>query len=382
MLTETEREDLVGLVRELVRIPSVNPPGGEGRIAAFVRDWLATAGVEADLLPLEPGRDSVVARLPGQGDGCYVLCGHLDTVAVDEAQWTYPPFAGQVVDGRMYGRGAADMKGGVAAILLLARHIARRKLTPAKSLLLAITCDEEGAYRGAESVAKAGLMDDAELLIITEPTGGQVYLGQKGELWVEARFTGRAAHGSCPHLGVNAVLPASRFCLELAAAAAGFPEVPGRGRTSLNIGQFSAGWRVNVVPDVATVRLDLRVVTEEERERVLDLIANLGESAARAAGAEFSQRTFNWKPPIITSADHPSVRKFLAAAGAEPGAQTVAPYSTDAVAVVPYVDVPVVIYGPGSIAQAHQPDEYIELSSLEAAYRTLSRFALGEAEGQ
>ncbi len=156
--------------------------------------------------------------------------------------------------------------------------------------------------------------------------------------------------------------------------------MPGRGRTSLNIGQINGGWQVNIVPDTTRVRLDSRVVSDEEKEMVLDLVKQLGENAVAHVGARFSSKVYNYKPPIVSDADDPYVKSFLVAV--TDSEQTlpkveIAPYSTDAVEIVPRLNIPVVIYGPGDIAQAHQPDEFLELSSLYEALRVFARFLDG-----
>jgi len=377
VIDDTIREQARDLTRRLVGIRSVNPPGEEDRIIGYVEDLLKRAGIRCKQVPLEAGRSSLIARLPGEGGGSVVFCGHVDTVATDDAQWTGPPLEPRQEGDRLYGLGSADMKSGVAAILTLALSVAKQRLALKTDLVLALTADEEQAYRGAGSLAASGLIDDAQFLLIPEPTGGKAYCGQKGELWVETTFTGRAAHGSMPHLGVNTILPAASFCLSLAQAAGSFPEVPGRGRTSLNVGQINGGWQVNVVPDQTRVRLDSRIISLEERQGILDLINATGSKAAAAVGAGFSLSIFNDVAPILSDPSHPMVRAFLAAVSAQTGSTVeveIAPYSTDGVAIVPKLGIPLVIYGPGDIAQAHQPDEYVALSSIDATLDTLARF--------
>lgn len=276
----------------------------------------------------------------------------------------------------MWGLGSADMKSGVATIIEIAILVARSGAKPKKDIVLALTADEEHAYTGAASVAKSGLIDDAQFLLITEPTVGKAYCGQKGELWVEATFSGRAAHGSIPSSGVSAILPAVRFCLALNERAKGFAEHPGRGRTSLNIGQFDGGWQVNIVPDTAKVKLDIRAVSVENKEMFLQLIKELGTNEATKEGANFSMNILADKDPIVSDADNPYVQAFLSAVAGdgELSKVEIAPYSTDAVEIVPRLGVPVVIYGPGNIAQAHQPDEFLELSSLREALEVIAKF--------
>ena len=374
------KQETVEPLQRLIQIQSVNPPGHEDEIAAVVRGFLVENGIDATLLPLEEGRSSVVARIPGSEPGSIVLCGHLDTVNADEEKWTVPPYEGQIVGGRITGLGTADMKSGVALIIEIAKLVAREGRTPKKSLVLVLTADEEGAYRGAASVAESGLIDDAEFLIITEPTAGAAYIGNKGELWVEATFSGRAAHGSVPEGGVNTIIPASSFCLKLAEAVTKFEEVPGRGRVSLNIGQLNGGRQINIVPDATRVRLDFRTVVEQEKEEILSLVEELGAGAAAQIGARFSVKVVSYKPPIVSDVNNPHVRDFLAAATGDAHpilSAEIVPYCTDAVAIVPTLAIPVVIYGPGSIAQAHQLDEFLELSSLYEALDVFARFLQG-----
>jgi succinyl-diaminopimelate desuccinylase len=376
-INEETKQETVDLVQRLIQIESSNPPGNENRIAAFIKAYLSQKGINVTQLPLEAGRSSLVARIPGKQPGSIVLCGHMDTVNAHEEKWTVPPFAGQIEEDRIWGRGSADMKSGVAVILELAKLITQNKFTPRKDLALVFTADEEQAYRGARSVVQSGLIDDAEFLIITEPTAGIAFPGHKGELWSEVTFSGKAAHGSVPELGINSILPASWFCLQLAEAAKRFKIIPSRGQTTLNIGQINGGWQVNTVPDTTRVTLDFRVVSESDKAQVLDLVQKLGTEAALQVGAQFSMKIMSDNPPIISNLDHPHVRDFLDAVNRPAGSSaelTLAPYYTDAGAIVPALNIPVVIYGPGDISQAHQPDEYLALDSLYEALDVLARF--------
>jgi len=382
-ITESVRSEGVALLESLIAIRSVNPPGDEDAVADYVEAHLGDAGIASTRVPLEAGRSSIVARIPGKEPGCLVLCGHLDTVNADAGQWSSDPFEARSDGERVWGLGAADMKSGVAALIQVARELVRQSEMPRYDIVLALTADEECAYRGAASVAASGLIDDARFLLITEPTAGRAYLGQKGELWIEATFEGRAAHGSIPHSGISAILPAAEFCLRLAEESAAFPEIEGHGTTSLNIGQIHGGCRVNIVPDKATVRLDSRVVTEDERNRVVAWVDEMGQKIAGTWGARFESKVFTDHAPIVNDSDSEDVLRFLdvlADVTGWPTRREIAPYSTDAVAIVPRLGVPVIIYGPGSIEQAHQPDEYVDLASFYEALEVIGRFASAPRE--
>src|SRR3954470_2699826 len=187
------RDDIVDLLSRLVAIDSVNPslvPGGagEGEIAAFVRDWAGAAGLEADLLEGTPGRPSVVVRAPGAGGGrTLLLCGHLDTVTVEGMAAPHTPR----VDGdRLHGRGAYDMKAGVAAALIAAREAHRAGLRG--GVVVAAVADEEHASLGVQEALRAV---EADAAIVTEPTELELVVAHKGFVWIEIEVTGVAAHG-------------------------------------------------------------------------------------------------------------------------------------------------------------------------------------------
>lgn len=377
MLTADERNELVELLKLLVRIKSANPPGNEEEIAVFIKDYLSREGIKADLIPLEERRSSVIGCISGREKGSVVLCGHIDTVDTEEEKWRKPPFEAIVESGKVYGLGTSDMKAGIAVILQAAKTVASRSTSLRKNLILALTADEEGAYRGAHSLVESDLLNDAEVLIVMEPTDGYVFIGEKGELWIEAAFSGKAAHGSTPELGINAILPACEFCSELAVQVRQFEKAEGLGKTTLNIGQFEGGCRVNVVPDTARVKLDFRVITDKDKIKVLDLINCVGDKIAIRYKTRFTSYTLNYQPPIISDVNNPYIKRFSRVVTDTTGKianEQIVPYCTDAATIISKLNVPVVIYGPGSIAQAHQPNEYVTLSSLYESLEVMVRF--------
>ena len=370
-------QETLELAQALIRIPSFNPPGNENAIASFASDWLKKAGISSHFVPLEEGRGSLVARISGRERGSIVLCGHLDTVTANESSWRRPPLEAFVEDERLWGLGAADMKSAVAVLMQTVVHLVKQDHPPEKDIVLVLTADEEWGYRGSASVAKSGLIDDAELLLIAEPTANVVYGGQKGELWIEAAFTGQEAHGSMPEAGVNAILPAARFCSRLQEEIARWPEIPGTGRTTLNIGRFDGGRQVNIVPDYANIQLDLRVVSNEHHDAAIQAVSDIGSTEAAVASCRFSHREMSYYPAILTEAQHPWAQKLVQASLAVTGShQTLGllPYSTDAVSIVPVLDIPVLMCGPGSIKQAHRPDEFIELDQIALSLEVFAAF--------
>ena len=147
-----EKKELNELLQELIQIKSVNPPGNENQIANFIKKFLLKNNINSELVPLEEGRSSVIAKIEGEEERNITLCGHLDTVRVKEEDWAKPAFKGLIENGKMYGIGASDMKGGIAAILYAAVLLKRRGIIPKKTIQLALTADEEWGYRGAKTI--------------------------------------------------------------------------------------------------------------------------------------------------------------------------------------------------------------------------------------
>ena len=372
-MNDAEKKELNELLQGLIQIKSVNPPGNENQIANFIREFLLKNNIHSELVPLEEGRSSVIAKIEGEEERNITLCGHLDTVRVKEEDWTKPAFQGLIENGKMYGRGASDMKGGVAAILYAAVLLKRRGIVPKKTVQLALTADEEWGYRGAKNLVEGGYFDRTDFLIITEPSNLQVSTGEKGELWIKAKFYGKSAHGSTPEVGVNTIIPGSEFIVNVTERYEKIFEAdPFWGKTSMNVGQFHGGVQVNIVPNYSEIQFDFRVISEEDKEKAIELVRKTGEEIAKKYKVRFAEEIFNYHPPIFTSPDNHYVEKFLQTAGASE--VIITKYCTDGATIIPINKMPFIIFGPGDIAQAHQNDEYIELESLYRAVDTFVEF--------
>lgn len=379
---EELREELIDLTKEMVGIQSMNPPGTEGKMAGYVQKYLDDIGIETKTVPLEEDNDdrrSVVGRIPGKEEGSIVLCGHLDTVGVKEENWNYPVLDATLEDGKIFGRGSADMKGGVAVILATSKKIMESKKKPEKDVVLALTAAEESNYGGAYSLVEQGYLDDADLLVVTEPTDGSVNIGEKGELWIDVNFSGKAAHGSTPNQGTNAVLMGAEFSTRIVKEIESLPADQLLGSTTINVGQFEGGWQVNVVPDEATIKLDIRVIRNEHKELAIKMIGDLGEELVDKYGGDFRFDVTIYQEPIASDTNEENITRFLQAAEtgkkiSEGSTRAIVPYCTDASAIVPDIQVPLIIYGPGKIEMAHQPDEYVEVSSLINSLNTFLCF--------
>ena len=376
-----EATDVVALTRRLLRFDTVNPPGNEAACARELQGLLDAAGFETSLLPMGEGRANLVAYL-GDGSGAPLgFTGHLDTVPLGAQGWRHDPFEGVIEDGRIYGRGTTDMKGGVAAFVTACLREAEA-LRQGPGVLLLITAGEETGSDGARAMVAEGGLRRPGALVVAEPTANRPLAGHKGALWLRVVTTGVTAHGSMPERGVNAVVGAARVVEQLAAFDFGAAPHPVMGTPTLNIGTISGGMNINSVPDRAVIGVDIRSVAGLEHGA---LRARLAQVLGDAAGIE----TLVDLPPVWTDPAHPWMRRVAEAAAAVTGEATPpasVSYFTDASVFTPaFGGLPTVILGPGEPGLAHQTDEYCELGKLHDAVEIYTRLIhdwSGEGEGE
>ncbi|MEZ5775353.1 MAG: ArgE/DapE family deacylase [Hyphomicrobiaceae bacterium] len=299
--------EVTELLADLVRIDSVNPglvPGGAGetRIAGFIADWLSAREFEVHRLERNPGRPSIVGIARGTGGGRSLLFdGHTDTVGV--GGYEGDPFDPAIADGRLHGRGSGDMKCGVAAMLVAADRARRMRLKG--DVIVAAVADEEHASLGSEEVAEAF---GADAVIVTEPTGMEIIVTHKGFVWADVIVTGRAAHGSRPDLGIDAIVMAGHFLVALGAEGqrlAATAPVPLLGTGSVHASLIAGGHEMSSYPAECRVRLERRTVPGETVETVTAelqaIIARLGrEVPGFAARLEIG---FNRGPLVYPGGD-------------------------------------------------------------------------------
>lgn len=355
----------VELTRELVRIDTVNPPGNEAAAIRLLAGLLEDAGFAVRLVDLAPGRPNLVARLDGSdGDAAALgFTGHVDVVPIGEAPWHRDPFGGESDGDRLVGRGSADMKGGVAAMVMAACAAARRGRGRA-GLELVLTAGEEiGCAGAARLVAAPSVLGRVGALVVGEPTGMAPRFGHRGVIWLRLRFRGRTAHASTPEEGDNAVLKAARAALLLAGH--GFDGLSHAmlGRPTLNVGRIDGGLNLNSVPDAATLGVDLRTLPGQTRAGIVAALARLLPEAEIEPLVDC--------PPIWSDPAHPwLVRVAELASGVTGGGSgsPTAPFATDAGYLTPaYGGPPTVILGPGETEQAHKTDEWCSQRRIEQA---------------
>jgi acetylornithine deacetylase len=368
------------LLQNLVRRPSVNPMGRtdipadlahEGRVTGFLEDQLKALGVECRRQPVAPGRDNLIAFYRSGSPTTYLWEAHQDTVPVDGM--TVEPFAAAVRDGKLYGRGACDVKAGIACMFTAFARLVREKPVGSANVTLAFTVDEEHTFLGVLELMKAGL--SADFAVVAEPTLLNVVTTHKGVVRWQLDTTGRACHSSRPDQGVSAVYRMAKVLTaieEYATKLQASWSHPQLGPPTLSVGMIAGGVSPNTVPDKCAIQIDRRLLPGEVAQAAIDDLSN--HLAAQNLG--FPIHT---TPTLACAAlspvadDHPHLLKLAAAIG--PHEKLAVPFGTDASTISPAI--PAVVFGPGDIAQAHTKDEWIELDQLDRAVEILFRFACG-----
>jgi acetylornithine deacetylase len=366
------------LCADLVAIDSVNPslvPGaaGEQAIASMLADRMRRIGLDVHVREVAPGRPNVVGVLEGRAPGrSLMFCGHIDTVGVAGMG---APFEPRIEGGRLYGRGAQDMKGGVAAMVDAARLVAERGLDRGR-LIVAAVVDEEYESIGADALAAEWQADGA---VVTEPTDLQVAIGHKGFAWLEIETLGRAAHGSRPLDGRDAILRMGRILQRLEALDRELqarPPHPLMGTGSLHASIIEGGRELSSYPDRCRLLMERRTIAGENGQTALDEVLAILR-ALGAADPELEARTvlrFS-RPAYEVAPDHPLPRAVVAAAthAGCATATTGMSFWTDA-AVLAAAGVPSVLFGPGG-AGLHSIEEYVNVNDVLACRDALASLA-------
>ena len=369
-------DDVVALLQAFVRVPSVNPTGdpgvdgaltGEARCAERVAQTLDEIGARAELVEILPDRPNVLGQFPADRPGKpkLLLCPHLDTVSV--RGMTVDPFAAERRDGRVYGRGACDTKGTMAAMLWALADLGPDAVARLEhEVWFAGLMGEEAGNEGAAALAAA--FPDADFALVGEPTGCQIVHTTKGVTWLRLRTRGRAVHSASPHLGDNAIYKMADAIRavrdELMPLFAAQPD-PVLGAPTASVGLVHGGSKINIVPETCTVELDLRTVPAQNRPGFLEEVS----AVLRRACPDLEIEHVRSHRPLQTATDHPCIRALEGAGGRCVGA----PWFCDG-SLLSAGGIPAVAAGPGDIAQAHTADEWLAEDDLRAGVEFYKQF--------
>jgi succinyl-diaminopimelate desuccinylase len=364
-----DREKALALLKGFVRLETVNPPGNEMKSAEFLAEELRSYGLEPEIWDLGSGHANVTVRLAGDGRSpALVFNGHMDVVPVGQAPWRHSPFGGEIVGGRLYGRGASDMKAGVAAMLVATGALAVKKPRLRGDLLFSAVADEESGGSGARRLLTDGFLKNAGAVVIGEPTDFKVYTAEKGLVWVDIETRGKTAHGAMPHLGRNAIVDMHEVIREIEGIEPLVGSDSHNGKTTINVGTIKGGVSPNVVPDSCTVALDIRLPAGLGPDPIIRQLELAVERAAtRRPGLEATIKRRGNRTPVATPSSARIVELSLDLCrellGLDQKALPTPGYATDASILCRDGKVPFVIMGPGHEEMAHKPDEYVEVEA-------------------
>jgi acetylornithine deacetylase/succinyl-diaminopimelate desuccinylase len=373
-------DEVVDLTAALVAVDTRNPPGNERPIAEVVRTALDRWGPDWSEIEPAPGRLSLVATLPhpdGPGDRrTLIINGHLDVVPVAQAAWTRDPFDPHVAEGRLYGRGSADMKGGIAAAICALSVLERAGRPRACDVVFHLVADEErGGRLGTRALLEQGFLR-GDACLVPEPTDLDLCVAERGLLQATISVHGRPGHGSRPRDAVSAIEHAAQVVLALHAADFGGPDHPLLGRPTANVGTIHGGDTFNTVAESCRIGLDRRVLPGvTEPDAVAEVRAHI--EAAAVEGLRYNMDVDMFGEASEVAADDPWVKEVGAAvtrATARPPRVIGMSFTTDARFVRNQAGIPTVVCGPGSVAQAHANDEFVtvqRLADATAAYAEL-----------
>ncbi len=373
-------DEVVGLTSALVAVDTRNPPGNERPIADAVRAALDPwRPVWTEVEP-DAGRLSLIAALPhpdGPGDRpTLIINGHLDVVPVATEAWSHDPFDPRVEGGRLYGRGSADMKGGIAAAICALSALERSGRPRACDVVFHLVADEErGGRLGTRALLEAGLIQ-GDACLVPEPTDLELCVAERGLLQGTLTFKGRPGHGSRPREAVSAIEHAAHAVLALHAADFGGPDHPLLGRPTANVGTIAGGDAYNTVAESCAVGVDRRVLPGATEAGAIAEVRAKVESAG-VQGLRYDFEVYAFGEASEMPADEPWVKQVGDAvalgAGRQPGIIGMS-FTTDARFMRNQAGIPTVVCGPGAVEQAHVNDEWVSVDRLvdaTAAYAEL-----------
>ncbi|MFD1361900.1 M20 family metallopeptidase [Lentibacillus salinarum] len=357
--------EAVQFLQELIRIDSTNPPGNENNVTKKLAERCDETGLPYKITDIESNRSNFEISLKGEGKGKLIFCGHMDTVLAGEQPWKYSPFCGELVEEKLYGRGASDMKSGLAAMFLAIESLFQEKQELSKEIVFLATAGEEVDSCGARQYLQDDDMREVEALVIGEPTNEKVVVGHKGALWVEVVTFGKTAHGAMPDQGINAVEWMGRVIqivesLKLDWKISKSP----LGESSVSANKMEGGVQTNVIPDRCTLNIDIRTVAPQSHEQLFaELRQKLNDLFSKEDAPTFEMNELLNRPSILTDKSSPIITKALSVKENDPDSVYGVSYYTDGAVLNPESAVPTLIYGPGNEKLAHQPNEYVDVDA-------------------
>lgn len=380
---ENHRSDATLLTQSLIRIDSTDPGAYEKNIGEYIFNWLSSLSVPVIKKQVLNGRYNVMAKIKGEiDDPALVYICHMDTVTMGEG-WTTDPFGAEMKHGRIYGRGACDMKSGLACALsafsAMEKEAASGKI-PRHSFVFIGTVDEEDFMRGVEDAINEGWVTEKSLVLDTEPTNGQIQVAHKGRTWFEITVTGVTAHASTPWKGADAIAAMAEIISSIRRRIGECPPHEDLGISTVTFGQINGGYRPYVVPDRCKVWIDMRLVPPTDTAAAVSIVEQAIQEAAEAIPGITASYEITGDRPYIEKDDRSPLLKALKTAVEEvtqgPVDVTFFPGYTDTAVIAGKLHNPnCMSYGPGDLERAHKPDEFVPCEDILRCEEVLTRLA-------
>ena len=370
--TLIDDNEAVNLLGRMIRLNTVNPPGNEKVMAELISHELTAFGMQADIIDFGNNRANVIGRLPGSGARkALLLNGHLDTVPPGEVAWEHDPFSGDIVAGKIYGRGSADMKGGLAAMIIAAKRIKKSGLELQGDLIFCGTAGEEADSMGAFDFLNKGGLNNVGAMIIGEPSSCGINIAEKGALWLTVTTFGKTAHGAFPDRGTNAIIAMNAIITELLSYKFKYSDNALLSHPTMNIATIKGGVKTNVVPDKCVVTFDIRTVPGMKHSDIIkDFQTIMAKLQNKLSDFKAIIEIISDRPAVETAVNHPFVKMAQEVIKAkfnrreEPKGVN---FYTDAAVFLPVTNLTAIFYGPGDAEMAHQPNENIRIERLNEA---------------
>jgi succinyl-diaminopimelate desuccinylase len=365
---------MIDLLKKLINARST-PDKGELATAEVIKEALAVFGIESEIDVWDKNRANSIVHIKSTGQKPALLfAAHLDVVPTGTARWKHPPFEATEADGKIYGRGASDMKGGIAAAVGAICEVVKSGVKLQGDIIFAATAGEETDSCGARRFVESAKLPKLAGIIVPEPTDLGVINAHRGILWLKFITRGKTAHGSMPHLGINAIESARMLLNELAKYKLAFTLHPRLGNSTMSVNTISGGKAANVIPDECSITVDIRTLPGQNHTEIIagfeQLLGKIKMTNPQFA-AEIS--VIRDCPALETDASSDFVKAVCRVRGVDaPG--TVG-YTTDA-PIFAALGAPVIIFGPGKAEICHQPDEFIEIADVQNAARQYSDIIL------
>ncbi|MEN3186142.1 MAG: M20 family metallopeptidase [Atribacterota bacterium] len=382
----------ISLAQNLVRIESVSGGQGENRIAQFIANYFIDHQISVEWQEVESNRANLVAEVKGTlGEGpCLLLNGHMDTVPIGSG-WKYPPLGGEIANNRLYGRGACDMKGALAAMMYTAKMIALFAPYLYGKLKVLFVVDEEqdnsGIKKWIEQYRKEE--DMVDFAVVGEPTGLNISLGHRGVAAYRMEIKGRACHAAVAERGVNAIYIASHVIREIERRNKELEKVsdPDLGSPALSVGKIQGGLSANVVPEHCMFEVDVRTLPDFPLKKIQSILEESIEKVRQEMGLEFDYvltQSIPHLPPSRVSREVKVVELLSRSIAEVPGEiPTFAPFPASCEAsFLVEVGIPALIFGPGKIEEAHSANEFVSVTDIVVAGRIYSLLALRVLGGE